>query len=101
HVILAKRAMLNRWFFTVRMLFYFAIWSGIAFWYWRKSTQQDKSGDVPLTNRMQFWSAPATLVMAITITFAAFDLLMSLDPHWYSTMFGVYYMTGSLLGAFA
>src|SRR5206468_417977 len=58
-------------------------------------------GDVALSDRMQFWSAPATLVMAITITFAAFDFLMSLDPHWYSTMFGVYYMTGSLLAAFA
>src|SRR5438094_3655510 len=70
-IILAKRVMLNRWFFTLRVILYFAIWSGIAIWYWRRSTQQDESGDVALSDHMQFWSAPATLVMAITITFAA------------------------------
>jgi hypothetical protein len=50
---------------------------------------------------MQHHSAPALLVLALTLTFASFDLLMSLDPHWYSTMYGVYYATGSLLAAFA
>ena len=100
-VTLAKRAMLNRWFFTLRILIYFATWSGIAIWYWRRSTEQDRTSDVTLTERMQLRSAPATLVLAITITFASFDLLMSLDAHWYSTMFGVYYMTGCLLAAFA
>jgi hypothetical protein len=101
HVILAKHAWLNRWFFCGRILFYFAIWTGIALWYWRRSTEQDRSGDVELTNRMQHHSAPALLILALTITFASFDLLMSLDPHWYSTMFGFYYGTGALLAAFA
>jgi hypothetical protein len=49
---------------------------------------------------MRFWAAPALFLFALSLTFAAFDLLMSLDPHWFSTMFGVYYFAGSALSMF-
>jgi hypothetical protein len=98
---LKKRPWLNPWFFTFRLLVYFAVWSWIALWYWRRSAEQDKTGDVSLSSRMQERSAPAIFLLALTITFAAFDLLMSLDPHWFSTMFGVYFLTGSLKAMFA
>jgi hypothetical protein len=98
---LKKRPMLNPWFFTVRIIFYFAAWSGIAIWYWRRSAEQDRTGAIELTERMQERSAPALVIMGITITFAAFDLLMSLDPHWFSTMMGLYYLVGCILAAFA
>jgi hypothetical protein len=98
---LKKRSMLNRWGFTLRMILYFAVWIGIALWYWRRSTEQDRTGDVTLTDRMQLRSAPAVIAVVLTLTFASFDLIMSLDPHWFSTMFGVYYLTGSMLAGFA
>ena len=98
---LKKRAWLNPWFFTLRIVIYFAIWSAIAVWYWRRSAMQDKDPDITLTEQMQERSAPMLLVLAITMTFAAFDLLMSLDPHWFSTMLGFYFITGSMLASFA
>jgi hypothetical protein len=98
---LKKHAVLNRWFFTLRVVFYFAIWSLLALWYWRRSTEQDRSGDVALTTRMQGHAAPALVVFALLITFAAFDLIMSLDPHWFSTIFGVYVLAGCMLAGFA
>jgi hypothetical protein len=98
---LAKRPMLNPGFFVLRIVLYFAIWSAIALWYWRRSAEQDKTGEVALTNRMQERSAPLLLVMAVTLTFAAFDLLMSLDPHWFSTMLGFYFITGCILASYA
>ncbi|HYO07923.1 MAG TPA: hypothetical protein VER17_03050 [Tepidisphaeraceae bacterium] len=98
---LKKRPVLNRWSFTLRIILYFAVWSGIALWYWRLSTEQDRSADVALTERMQARSAPAIILFGVTVTFAAFDLLMSLDPHWFSTMMGVYFLSGSMLAGFA
>jgi len=98
---LKKRAWLNPWFFTIRIIIYFAVWSGIAIWYWRRSAAQDITPAIELTEQMQERSAPMLLVVAITMTFAAFDLLMSLDPHWFSTMMGFYFITGSMLASFA
>lgn len=98
---LATRAYLNPPFFILRILFYFALWSAIALWYFRQSTQQDLSGDLALTRRMQSLAAPALLALGVTVTFAAFDLLMSLDPHWFSTIFGVYFIAGSAVAGFA
>jgi hypothetical protein len=98
---LQKRAWLNPAFFLVRLFVYFAIWSAIAIYYWRQSTRQDHDGDWRRTQAMQRYSGPALLLLGLTITFAAFDLLMSLDPHWYSTMFGVYFFSGAAVSAFA
>ena len=98
---LHKRPVLNRWFFTLRVVFYFAVWSLLALWYWQRSTEQDKTGDVELTTRMQGYSAPALVVLALSVTFASFDLIMSLDPHWFSTIFGIYFLAGSIIAGFA
>ena len=92
---------LSWWFFTLRWIVYFAAWLVIGRWYWRHSVAQDASGEVGHTTAMEGRAAPALLVFAITITFAAFDLLMTLSPAWYSTIFGVYYFTGGTLGALA
>jgi len=98
---LAKRSWLNPWFFIARVLFYFVVWSLLGQWYWRQSWKQDITGDVAATVRMQMLSAPSMIVLGLTLTFAAFDLVMSLDPHWYSTMFGVYLFAGSVVSALA
>jgi hypothetical protein len=87
----AKAGYLNPAFFVARLVIYFLIWGGMASFLHRTSVAQDASGDPRLTLRMERLSAPGMLLFALTINFAAFDLLMSLDPHWFSTIFGVYY----------
>ncbi len=101
HLTHEKHAYLNVPFFVARLAIYLVAWSAMGWWYWRQSTQQDATGDPALTSRMQTVSAPALVVYALTVTLGAFDLLMSLDPHWFSTIFGVYYFSGAAVGAFA
>jgi hypothetical protein len=102
---LAKRSYGLHWhnpaFFVLRIIFYFVVWSGIALWYRRTSITQDRTDDDQLTLKMQERAAPCLVILGLTITGAAFDLLMSLDPHWYSTMFGVYYIANSFLASYA
>jgi hypothetical protein len=99
--VLGKRAWLNPGFFIARVVGYLAIWSWIATGYLRKSTRQDQSRDAHLTTRMQSASYPLLVIYGLTVTFAAFDLIMSLDPLWYSTIFGVYFFSGSAVAGFA
>lgn len=96
-----KRPYLNEGFFLLRAAFYFVVWSAIALWLLRLSRKQDGSPDPSLTLRLRRWSGPLLIPLGLTHTFAAFDWLMSLDPHWYSTIFGVYSFSGSLVAAFA
>lgn len=96
-----KTAYLDAPFFAIRTAVYFALWSAIAWYYRRNSLLQDETADKYLTLRMQKWSGPALLVYAGTVTFASFDWLMSLDPHWFSTIYGVYVFSGCAVGVFA
>jgi len=96
-----KRPWLNPWFFTIRIVFYFAVWTAIAVYYRRHSVAQDADGNIEHTELMQKWSGISIVVLLLTMTFAVFDLFMSLDPHWFSTMFGVYYAAGAFLTFFA
>ncbi len=100
--LLAKKApYLYDPFFLGRTLFYLASWAFMAWFFLAHSVKQDRTGDPGLTRTMEKWSAPAILLFALTVTFFAFDFLMSLSPHWYSTIFGVYYFAGAILGFFA
>ena len=96
-----KAVYLNPTFFTFRWAFYFLVWIGLAHFFYRVSGQQDETGDPDLTLRMERVSAPGMLLFALTITFASFDLLMSLDAHWFSTIFGVYFFAGISASFFA
>ena len=88
-------------FFFLRIFLYFATLSGIALWFRRTSIRQDHTGDKNLTLKMQSVAPVCLVIMGLAITFLTFDLIMSLDPHWYSTMFGVYVIAGSILSGFA
>ena len=92
---------LNPAFWVLRIIVYFAIWIFIARWYSDQSLRQDTTGNADLTRRMQKWSGFWTVVLGLTLTGAAGDLFMSLDPHWFSTMWGVYYFAGSALAIFS
>ncbi len=94
-----KSRWLNQYWFTFRAIIYFAIWSGLAIYYFRGSTEQDQTGERSVTDRLQYWSGPATMAFCGTTSFAAFDWIMSLSPFWYSTMFGVYMFAGCVLSA--
>jgi hypothetical protein len=96
-----KRPYLNAPFFILRALVYLGVWALMARYYWRKSVAQDVTGDVSNTHQMQWWSGPATLAFSATAAFAAFDWLMSLDPHWFSTIYGVYFFSGCTVAFFA
>ena len=92
-----KSGYLNVTFFTIRSVVYFAIWSYLAFRLYRLSLEQDKGDRDVITVQMKKVSAYGMLLFAVTLTYASFDWLMSLDPHWYSTIFGVYFFSGGLL----
>jgi len=74
------------------MVIYFLGWFLLAKYWLAKSLQQDKTtGDVAFYKKLQGKAAPAMIFFALSVTFCAMDLLMTLDPIWFSTIFGVYY----------
>src|ERR671912_46718 len=96
-----KAPYLNVPFFLIRAALYFGTWSFIALLYYRGSRGQDVTGDPRVSARLRRLAGPAIIVLALTQTFASFDWIMSLTPHWYSTMFGVYFFAGSFVGFIA
>ena len=100
-LIAGKVGFLNVQFFMIRLAVYFGIWVVLAWFFNRTSKAQDGNPDPALTRRMEVLSAPGIVLFALSLNFAAFDLLMSLDPHWFSTIYGVYYFAASVLLFFA
>lgn len=92
-----KSPYLNVPFFTVRTLFYATVWISLARMYWRFSIQQDSTSEISLTSRLEGRSAGALILLGLTTTFASFDWLMSISPHWFSTIFGIYLFSSSLV----
>jgi len=88
-------------FFTLRAVFYFAIWAFLGQSYLQRSVEQDATGEPMISKRFEGRSAWAVLVTFLTVTFASVDWAMSLDPEWFSTMFGVYYIAGCAVSFFA
>ncbi len=96
-----KSPYLNVPFFLIRVAFYFTVWTVAAFALIKFSNKQDRGHEDSLYIKMRKVSAPGLLLFAFTLTFAAFDWLMSLEPHWYSTIFGVYIFSGTFIAAIA
>ncbi len=97
-----KHVYLNVPFFLIRAAIYFIIWMGCAYYLNRWSAQQDR-GEVAVTEadtrRFRVISAPGLVIYVVTMSLAAIDWLMSLDPHWYSTIFGFIMVAGQALCA--
>ncbi|MDX1386530.1 MAG: hypothetical protein R3257_02995 [bacterium] len=85
-----KSAYLNIPFFFIRMVGYFAIWIFFCYLFRRISRKQDESNDLKYHRRNVRVSAIFIIIFALTFSFASFDWIMSLEPHWYSTIFAVY-----------
>jgi len=94
-----KAPELNVPFFLIRAVIYFAVWWFVSDRLRRWSLKQDEVGGIELTRHMRRLGAGSLPFLGLTITFAAFDWLMSVDPFWISTIFGVYYFAGSFLSA--
>jgi hypothetical protein len=95
------RPYLNVPFFAARFVFYLALWSGMAWWFARASRRQDRTGDPSIAARFQAWSGPGLVVWFFTVTFASVDWIMSLEPGWRSTVFGMIVIAGQGLAAYA
>ena len=98
-VIQHKAPYLNTGFFLIRTVIYFVIWSGMAWALSAWSRRQDGGDDTTL--RMQRLSGGGLLVYAITVFFMSVDWIMSLDPHYYSSIYGMLFMVGQGLSGLA
>lgn len=98
-IIAAKQGYLNQPFFILRALLCFSVWIGLAVVFRRRSLRQDSGNEDTGIRRLRGLSAPGMLLLAVTATFASFDWIMSLDPHWYSNIYGVYFWAGSFSGS--
>jgi len=88
-------------FFAVRYVIYAVLFSGMAAYFTRKSRAQDETGDPKLSEQMRIASGPAMVVYALITCFAAWDILMSMAPQWYSTIYGVSFWGSACVGGFA
>jgi hypothetical protein len=96
-----KSPFLNHNFFYLRALLYFLVWFWIGKRLFGYSTAQDATGDKAWTVKLQGFAPKATFAFALSLTFAGVDWVMSLDPTWYSTMFGVRVFASSAVTSFA
>ena len=100
-ILRGKQGYLNTPFFLARAAVYFLAWNALTYFLNKWSLEQDRNPDPRIARRMQRLSGGGLLVYGWTVTFASFDWLMSLDPHWYSTIYGVLLMGGQGLTALA
>lgn len=95
HHVAHKAKYLNANFFILRTVIYFAIWGGLAILLNRWSKQQDTSSNSRVeAQKMSHISGPGIIFFALAVSFASFDWVMSLDPYWGSTIFGLIFLIG-------
>ncbi len=104
HVLESKSGYLNTNFFFIRAAIYFGLWAILARTMLVNSLRQDSADSDTaraIDVRLQKWSAFGVISFGLTITFAAFDWMMSLSPAWFSTMFGVYFFAAICAGGYS
>src|ERR1700730_661070 len=100
-VILAKHLYLNSGFFVARTIFYFACWFFLVYMLNKFSRVEDAGGNGSLWMRFEGLSGGGLVLYGLTVTFASVDWVMSLEPRWYSTIYGLLFMVGQALAALA
>jgi len=96
-----KHFYLNVPFFAVRSVIYFAIWMGLAWFLNKWSAQQDEPGNASAEKKLEGISGPGLVLWGIAVTFSAVDLVMSLEPKWFSSIYGMMIMVVYALSAMA
>ena len=99
HLVAVSHSYLTHGGFIVRTVVYFAIWFALAFFLSRWSAEQDAPPVQNLSPRFRKIAAPGLILYAFTISFAVIDWVMSLDPHWISTIYGFIFIVGECLSA--
>ena len=94
HLLAHKAPYLNEGGFWLRFALYFAVWLGLTWLLSRLSDRQDATGDVGLSRKMRMVAGPGLVLYAFAVTFAAVDWLMSLEPEWFSTIYGAIFFAG-------
>ena len=100
-VVQFKTPYLNLPFFAVRAVIYFGVWIALAFFLNRWSLAQDRTADALYTKRMRLLSGPGMVALIFTVTFASIDWYMSLEPEWFSTIYGFIFVASWSLSALA
>lgn len=98
-ILMAKHFYLNAPFFFVRLAIYILIWLGLAYVLNKWSEEQDRTGDPAFARKLEGISGPGLILYGLTVTYASIDWVMSLEPHWYSTIFGMIFMIIGVLTA--
>jgi hypothetical protein len=100
-ILQAKQWYLNSSGFVVRAVIYFAVWNLLAFFLNKWSKEQDQTGDPSLAGRMGALSGPGLVFWGLCVTGACIDWVMSLEPHWFSTIYGMLFIVIECLVALA
>ena len=100
-VLAQKRWYLNLPFLYIRTAIYFLVFTYAAYYFSCYSSKQDESGSHSITYKLQTASYPFLVVLGLCVTFFSFDYIMSLDPHWYSTIFGLYFFASCYMAFLA
>ena len=100
-LIAGKAPYLNTPFWGIRMALYFVVWSVLSYRLYTLSVRQDVTGDPEIMSKLRSTSAWGLPLTAITVAFASYDIIMSTDAHWYSTIFGIYLFAGGMLALIA
>jgi hypothetical protein len=90
-----KASYLNESGFVVRMVIYFAIWTVLAFVLSNMSRKPGADNNPEAVKRMRVVAAPGLVAFGLATTFASFDWLMSLEPHWFSSIYGAIFMVAA------
>lgn len=100
-ILTSKAPYLNINFFGIRTIICLAVWLFFFFMLIRNSEKQDLNGDPSYTKKNNVLSVIFAPLFIITLTIASIDFMMSLEPHWYSTIYGAYYFSGTMVAALA
>ena len=100
-VVQFKTPYLNLPFFTIRAAIYFAVWLVLMFLLNKWSLAQDRTADNRYTKNMRVLSGPGMVLLIFTVTFASVDWYMSLEPEWFSTIYGFIFVAAWSLSALA
>ena len=96
-----KSAYLNVPFFIARTILYLGLWGVLGYFLNRWSREQDTSAELPAGKRMRRLSGPGLLIYLFTMSFASVDWIMSIEPHWYSTIYGFIWIVNQGVAAMA
>jgi hypothetical protein len=93
-ILYQKSGYLNPLAWLIRAGIYFTIWFGMAHLLNKYSRMEDESSDPIIRHRLSIWCSVGLLLYLLTITFASIDWVMTLEPHWFSSLWGVIFLVG-------